>query len=75
MKYDLILHQTGDNRTRIVVRLENETVWASLNQMAELLQRDKPVISRHIKNAFAQGELRPESVVANFAATAGDAKT
>src|SRR5208282_5352563 len=74
-KSELILYQTEDNRTRIEVRLENETVWLSLNQMAELFQRDKSVISRHIKNIFEEGELRPESVVANFATTATDAKT
>jgi hypothetical protein len=74
-KSELILYQTEDNRTRIEVRLENETVWLSLNQLAELFQRDKSVISRHIKNLFEEGELRPESVVANFATTAADAKT
>jgi hypothetical protein len=74
-KSELILYQTEDNRTRIEVRLENETVWLSLNQLAELFQRDKSVISRHIKNIFEEGELRPESVVANYATTAADAKT
>ena len=59
MKSELILYQTEDNRTRIEVRLENETVWLSLNQLAGLFQRDKSVISKHIKNAFDEGELRP----------------
>jgi len=53
----------------------DETVWLSLTQMAELFQRDKSVISRHIRNIFEEGELRPESVVANFATTAADGKT
>ena len=49
-KSEIILYQTVDNRTRIDVRLENETVWLSLNQMADLFQRDKSVISKHITN-------------------------
>ena len=49
-KSEMILYQTEDNRTRIDVRLENETVWLSLNQMADLFQRDKSVISKHITN-------------------------
>jgi hypothetical protein len=72
---DFLLYQTEDGRTRIETRFQGETVWLSLNQMAELFQRDKSVISRHIKNLFDEGELRPESVVANFATTAADAKT
>ncbi len=43
--------------------LENETVWLTQNQMAELFQRDKSVISRHIKNVFEEGELQPEATV------------
>ena len=64
---EIILYQTEDGQTRIQVRLQNETVWMSLNQMAELFQRDKSVISRHIRNIFIERELRPESTVANFA--------
>ena len=66
-KSELILYQTEDNRTRIEVRLENETVWLSLNQMADLFQRDKSVISKHITNSVDEGELRPEPTVAKFA--------
>jgi len=54
-------------RADIEVRLENETVWLSLNQLADLFQRDKSVISKHIKNAFDEGELRSEATVAKFA--------
>ncbi len=72
---EIILYQTEDGQTRIQVRLQNETVWLSLNQMAELFQRDKSVISRHIKNIFSEGELKPEAVVANFATTAADGKS
>ena len=71
----LILYQTEDGRTRLEVRLQNETVWLSLNQMADLFQRDKSVISRHIKNVFEEGELVRGSVVADFATTAADGKT
>ena len=52
---------------KINVNLQNETVWLSLDQMAELFQRDKSTISRHIKNIFIEGELVRESTVANFA--------
>ncbi len=63
----ILIYQTEDGRTRIDVRLENETVWLSLNQMAELFQRDKSVISRHIRNVFEEGELLRESTVAKYA--------
>ena len=67
-----LLYQTEDGQTRLEVRLQEETVWLSLNQLAELFQRDKSVISWHIKNLFDEGELVRESVVANFATTALD---
>jgi len=63
----ILLYQTEDRRTRIEVRLEGETVWLSLNQMAELFQRDKSVISKHIRNIFQEGELRQEGTVAKYA--------
>ncbi len=71
----LILYLTEDGRTRLQVRLEGETVWLSLNQMVDLFQRDKSVISRHIKNIFEEGELVRDSVVAESATTAADGKT
>jgi hypothetical protein len=71
---DLILYLTEDGRTRLQVRLEGETVWLSLNQMVDLFQRDKSVISRHIKNVFEEGELVRDSVVAESATTAADGK-
>src|SRR6266704_2925159 len=74
-KSDLILYQTEDGKTRLEVRLQGETVWLSLNQIAELFQRDKSVVSRHIRNIFDEGELQESSVVANFATTATDGKT
>lgn len=66
-KGELIIDQTEDGLTKIDVRMENETVWLSLDQMAELFQRDKSTISRHIKNVFQEGELVEEATVANFA--------
>lgn len=63
----LVLYQTEDGRTRIQCRFQNETVWLSLNQMADLFQRDKSVISRHIKNVFEEGELSPAATVAKSA--------
>ena len=64
---DLILYQSEDGRTSLQVRLEGETVWLSLNQMADLFQRDKSVISRHIKNVFDDEELNPAATVAKSA--------
>jgi hypothetical protein len=72
---ELIFYQTEDGRTHLQVRLKNEMAWLSLNQLADLFQRDKSVISKHIKNIFDEGELQADSVVANFATTAADGKT
>ena len=68
------MYTTEDGVTKVEVTFDNETVWLSLDQMAELFQRDKSTISRHIKNIFAEGELNKNSVVANFATTASDGK-
>jgi hypothetical protein len=64
---DFLLYRTEDGRTRIEVRFQGETVWLSLNQLADLFQRDKSVVSKHIKNVFDEMELLPESTVAKFA--------
>ena len=74
-KGEIVFYQTEDGVTKLSVNLQNETVWLSLDQMAELFQRDKSTISRHIKNVFEERELQPDSVVANFATTANDGKT
>ena len=71
---ELIIYQTDDGLTKINVNMQEETVWLSLDQMAELFQRDKSTISRHIKKIFEEGELQRNSVVANFATTAADGK-
>ena len=73
-KGEIIMYQTEDGLTKIQVELRDETVWLSLDQMAELFQRDKSTVSRHIKNIFAEGELDRNSVVANYATTATDGK-
>lgn len=75
MKGEIIIYQTEDGLTKIDVSMYGDTVWLSLDQMAELFQRDKSTISRHIKNIFTEGELNRNSVVANFAITAMDGKT
>lgn len=74
-KGELILYQTEDGLTKIDVVMENDSVWLSLDQMADLFQRDKSTISRHIKNIFTEGELEEKAVVAKFATTAADSKT
>jgi hypothetical protein len=68
-KGQILLYQTPDGESRIEVTLQGETVWLSLDQMAELFQRNKSTISRHIKNVFEEGELDKEVVVAKFATT------
>lgn len=72
---NLILYTTEDGRDRIELRAQDGTVWLSLNKIADLFERDKSVISRHIANIFDDGELAEDSVVANFATTAADGKT
>lgn len=72
---DIIIYQSDDGLTHIDVKIENETVWLNQSQMAELFQRDKSTISRHIKNIFDEGELDRNSVVAKNATTAADGKT
>lgn len=57
----IIIYQTEDGQTRIDVRMENETVWLTQAQMAELFQKDQSVVARHISNLFKEGELEIES--------------
>lgn len=72
---NILMYTTEDGLTKIEATFENDTVWLSIDQMAELFQRDKSTISRHIKNIFEEGELNKNAVVANFATTASDGKT
>lgn len=68
-KGQILLYQTPDGESRIEVRLQGETVWLNQEQMAELFQRNISTISRHINNAFEEGELKKEEVIAFFANT------
>ena len=72
MKNEIILFENQD--VKLEVNIKDETVWLSLDQLADLFDRDKSVISRHIKNALNE-ELKREAVVAKFATTAKDGKT
>jgi prophage maintenance system killer protein len=69
------IYKAKDGKARIEVRFESETVWLSLNQLAQLFGRDKSVISRHVKRVFEDRELNRKSVVAKNATTAADGKT
>ena len=73
-KADMIIYTTEDGLTKVETTFDGDTVWLSIDQMAELFQRDKSTISRHIKNIFTEGELQRDSVVAKFATTASDGK-
>lgn len=71
---EIILYRAADGGPALDVRLERETVWLSLNQLADLFGRDKSVISRHLRNVFKEGELVRTEVVAKNATTASDGK-
>ena len=71
---EIILYQTADGRTKIDVKLENETVWLTQTQLCLLFDKSKSTISEHISNIFKEGELVEESVVRNFRTTATDGK-
>ena len=70
----MMIYTTEDGLTKIETTFDGDTVWLSIDQMAELFQRDKSTISRHIKNIFTEGELKREAVVASFATTVADGK-
>ena len=74
-KSNLLMYTTDDGLTKIEATFVNDTVWLSIEQMAELFQRDRSVIGKHIRNVFKEGELNKESVWAKFAHTADDGKT
>ena len=75
MANNMMIYTTADGLTKVETTFEQDTVWLSLDQMAELFQRNKSTISRHIRKIFEEGELKRESVVAKFATTAADGKT
>lgn len=66
MENEIIIYQTQDGQTKIDVRLENEIVWLTQNQMAELFQTTKQNVSLHIKNIFEEGELSENSTVKDY---------
>ena len=70
---ELAFFETGSGS--IEVRIENESVWLSQEQMARLFERERSVITKHIRNVFAEGELERAAVCANFAHTVADGKT
>lgn len=65
----IIIYQTDDGKTQLDVKLENETVWLTQAQMAELFQKDRTVVGRHIRNIFKEGELDEKVVSAKIAHT------
>ena len=67
MDNNIIIFKTEDEQIKVDVRFYNESVWLTIDQMAELFERDKSTISRHIKNVYADKELLPEATVAKFA--------
>lgn len=73
-KGEMLVYMAEDGVSCVDVRLQDETVWLTLDQLAQLFGRDKSTISRHLKNIFAEGELVRDSVVAKFATTAADGK-
>ena len=64
---EILIYQTEDGQAVLDVKLENDTVWLTQSQLCDLFERDKSVISRHIRNIFDEGELRRESTVAKMA--------
>lgn len=72
---NIIMYKTEDSQVKVDVRFYEDSIWLTLDQMAELFERDKSTVSRHIKKFFSECELKRESVVAKFATTAADGKT
>ena len=71
---NIIMYTTEDGLTKIETTFDGDTVWLSIDQMAELFQRDRSVIGKHVRNIFKEGELKKKSVWAKFAYTATDGK-
>lgn len=72
MSSEIIIYQTEDGKTKIQTRLENETVWLTQEQISELFQRDRSVITKHIGNIFKEGELEEKSNVQNLHISGSD---
>jgi prophage maintenance system killer protein len=67
MSSEIIIYKSSNGETQIDVQFEGETFWLNLNQISKLYNKDKSVISRHLKNIFDEGELDRMATVANFA--------
>jgi hypothetical protein len=72
---EILFYSTEGGKTRLQVRLEDETVWLNQKQIAELFDKSRVTITEHIKNVFIEGELDENSVCRNFRHTANDGKT
>jgi len=72
---EMVIYQAKSGAIRLRGDFRRDTIWASLDQIAEVFGRDKSVISRHLRNIFKEGELQRNSVVAKNATTASDGKT
>lgn len=72
---EVLLYEAPDGQVRVDVRLEQETVWLTQEQLSQLFGRERSVITKHVRNVFREGELDPVSVCAKFAHTAADGKT
>ena len=72
---EILIYQTDDGQTNIEVKIEDDTVWLTQQQLTELYQCSKSNISEHIKHIFEEGELNKDSVVRKFRTTADDGKT
>lgn len=75
IKSEILFYNTEDGKTRLQVKLDDETVWLTQKQIAELFNKNRVTITEHIKNVFSEGELIENSVCRNFRHTAEDGKT
>ena len=66
---EIVIYQSSDNQVQVEVQLEGETFWLTQEQIAQLFERDRTVISRHLRNIFKEEELNEQVVCANFAHT------
>ena len=70
---ELVLYTSPDGTVRLDVQFEQETIWLSLNQLADWFERDKSVISRHLRNIYQEGELDRQATVAKNATVQNEA--
>ncbi len=72
---EVVIYEAEDRQVAVTVRLDGETVWLTQAQMSQLFGRERSVVTKHLRNVFAEGELVADSVSAKFAQTADDGKT